>query len=128
MDRPSFQYPLKIKKISRGFYFGKRPYHLGVDFVADQGTPIYSSHSGRVVYAGKRLTGYGNTVVVEHPSGWASLYAHLHAIKTSEGKRVKKGELIGLVGQTGKATGAHLHFEIMYKETAVNPIFYLKED
>lgn len=126
--RPVFYWPLKKYQITRGFSFGKRPYHLGMDLKAPLGQRVFSSHSGSVVYAGKRLSGYGNVVVVEHFSGWASLYAHLQSIKVKQGQRVKTGDLIGTVGKTGRASGVHLHFEIMYKDKALNPLPFLEKN
>lgn len=124
-SRLIFQWPLKKYKITQKFYGFKSPPHLGIDLKAPIGTAILSSHSGRVVYAGKRLTGYGNMIVLEHPLGWTSLYAHLHTIKVKIGQRVKQGDVIGTLGMTGRASGPHLHFELMYKGEIVNPMVYL---
>jgi len=122
----TFYFPLKKYTLTQKFNSWKRPVHLGVDFKAPLGTPIFSSHSGRVVYAGRRLTGYGNVIVVEHPSGWASLYAHLQRIEVKNGQKVRTGDRIGTLGNTGRTSGPHLHLELMYKGKVINPLLYLR--
>ena len=74
---------------------------------------------------GKRLTGYGKTVIVEFSTNWAALYAHLQEIKVKEGEKVSRGEILGTVGNSGKAIGTHLHFELMHKKQPVDPLIYL---
>ena len=120
----TFQWPLKKYKLTQKFSSFKKPPHLGIDLKAKIGTLVLSSHSGKIVYAGNRLTGYGNMVIVEH-SSWASLYAHLQKIKVKTGQTVSKGDVIGTLGNTGKTTGPHLHFELIYKQKTVNPLKYL---
>ena len=93
--------------------------------MAGKGEPVFSSHSGQIIYAGRRFKGYGNVVIVEHSPSWASLYAHLKDIKVRTGQKVKQGALIGTVGNTGRASGYHLHFELFYKKKPVNPLNYL---
>ena len=121
-----FQWPLKQYKITQGFKPFKKPPHLGIDLKADWGVDVLSSQSGRVVYAGQKFTGYGKTVIVEHNPSWTSLYSHLSQIKAKLGQTVKQGQVIGAVGSTGKSTGPHLHFEIMYKKRNVNPLNYIR--
>ena len=121
-----FQWPLKKYKITQQFNSFKRPPHLGIDLKANLGTAVLSSHSGRVVYAGKQFTGYGKVVVIEHDSHWTSLYSHLSRIQVKQGQRVKQGQVIGAVGSTGRSSGPHLHFELMYKKRNVNPLKYLR--
>lgn len=123
--QPVFQWPVKNPELTQKFSTFKRPPHLGIDLKASIGTTVFSSHSGRVVYAGKRLTNYGNVVIVEHSPHWASLYAHLQTIKVKIGQKIKKGDVIGTSGNTGKTSGPHLHFELMYNKKTVNPIPYL---
>lgn len=120
-----FQWPLKEYKLTQKFSSFKRPPHLGIDLKATVGTPVLSIHSGRVVYAGNKLTGYGNIVIVEHSSHWASLYAHLQKIKVKTGQTVTQGDVIGTLGNTGRVSGPHLHFELIYKQKTVNPLMYL---
>ncbi len=123
--QPQFEWPLREYQLTQKFRpFKKRP-HLGIDLRASLGSPVLSSRPGRVVYAGKKLAGYGNVVLIEHSRHWASLYAHLQSIQVSIGQKVFQGEMIGTLGWTGRATGPHLHFELIYKRKAVNPLFYL---
>ena len=121
----NFQWPLKKYKITQQFHSLKRPPHLGIDLKADLGTDVLSSYSGRVVYAGQKFTGYGKVIIIEHSPHWTSLYSHLSQIKVRLGQRVRQGQAIGEVGNTGNSSGPHLHFEIMYKKRNVNPLKYL---
>ena len=121
----SFQWPLKKYKLSQKFIPFQKPPHLGIDLIAPIGTAVFSGHSGRIIYAGNKLTGYGNVVVLEHSSRWASLYAHLKQIKVKTGQKIKQGDIIGTLGNTGRVLGHHLHFELMYQKKPVNPLFYL---
>ena len=119
-----FQWPLKKYTLTQKFSSVKRPPHLGIDLKAPVGSPVLSSHSGRVVYAGRRLTGYGNLIILEH-SSWASLYAHLQEIKVKIGQKVNPGDIIGALGNTGRTSGPHLHFELIYKGKTVDPLIHL---
>lgn len=122
VTRIRFVFPLKkYRRISRGF----RGRHKGLDISARKNTPIYAAESGWVTYRGRGFRGYGNLVIIEHSKSWASFYAHLNAFNVGEGKWVNKGEIIGYVGRTGRATGNHLHFEIRYTRTPVDPMDYL---
>ena len=117
-----FQWPLKQYKITQKFNSFKKPPHLGIDLKAPLGTVVLSSQSGRVVYAGQEFTGYGKVIIIEHDSRWTSLYSHLSQIKTKLGQKVKQGQVIGEVGSTGRSSGPHLHFEILYKKQNRNPL------
>jgi murein DD-endopeptidase MepM/ murein hydrolase activator NlpD len=99
-------------------------FHAGLDIRALQGTPVSAAGSGVVVYAG-RLRGYGNMVVVDHGFELKTVYAHLSAIYADLGRRVRTGEVIGTVGQTGRATGPHLHYEVRAGTAPVDPMCYL---
>ncbi len=118
-------WPLKTYKLTQKFVSTGKPPHLGIDLKAPVGANVFSGHSGRVVYAGNKLTGYGNVVVLEHSFRWASLYAHLQKIKVKTGQTVRRGDIIGAVGKTGRVSGPHLHFELIYKKKPVNPLLYL---
>jgi murein DD-endopeptidase MepM/ murein hydrolase activator NlpD len=98
--------------------------HLGVDWGAKRGTPLYAVDKGRVVYAGW-MRGYGKVVKIDHGRGFVSLYAHQSRIKVRRGSYVKKGQVIGAVGSTGRSTGPHLHFGLYKNGRAVNPLKYL---
>jgi len=101
-------------------FTGQRAWHNGVDIAAAEGTPVKSWQDGNVVFSGK-MHGYGNLVVVEHADGVKSLYGHNKANSVAVGQAVKAGQVIAQVGQTGRATGPHLHFEVRVNDTAVNP-------
>jgi hypothetical protein len=102
--------------------FGPRGdrFHSGVDYPAPIGTPVVAAADGTVIGAG-RAGAYGNLVVVRHTSGVTTLYAHLSKILVTSGRRVTGGAVVGLVGQTGDATGPHLHFEVRLRDAAVDP-------
>jgi murein DD-endopeptidase MepM/ murein hydrolase activator NlpD len=99
-------------------------FHAGLDIRALQGTPVAAAGNGVVVYAG-RMRGYGNMVVVDHGFELKTVYAHLSAIYADIGRRVQTGETIGAVGQTGRATGPHLHYEVRVGTAPVDPMCYL---
>ena len=87
-------------------------YHAGLDFAAPIGTPIYATADGVVTDAGYNEGGYGNRVIINHGFGYETLYGHMYRIKAKVGQRVKRGEVIGYVGSTGKSTGPHCHYEV----------------
>jgi murein DD-endopeptidase MepM/ murein hydrolase activator NlpD len=95
--------------------------HHGLDIRAKTGNPIYATDSGVIVYAGPNSFGYGNLVVIDHGNGWQSVYGHLSQWNVECGQSVFLGDLIGLAGNTGNSSGAHLHFELRYKGSYVNP-------
>ncbi len=98
--------------------------HSGIDIAAPVGTPVGASAAGTVVAAGNQGA-YGLTVIIDHGDGFATLYAHLSTISVSSGQRVSRGTVVGAVGMTGNSTGPHLHFEIRYGGSPVDPIAYL---
>jgi len=99
--------------------------HEGTDFAAPHGTPIYSTADGVVIHAGW-LSGYGRLVKIKHEFGIETRYAHLSKIRVTEGQRVSRGERIGDMGNTGRSTGTHLHYEVRVGGKAVNPMIYIK--
>jgi murein DD-endopeptidase MepM/ murein hydrolase activator NlpD len=105
--------------------FGDERMHTGVDFGAAAGTPIRAAADGVVVWAGPR-GGYGLTVIIDHGDSLATLYAHQEAVAVAEGRRVRRGEVVGYVGATGYATGPHLHFEVRVRGNPVDPLPYLR--
>ena len=99
--------------------------HLGVDIVAEKGTPIKATADGIVRFSA-RQSEYGNLVVLEHPNGFSTRYGHLYAFAVTQGQTVHKDDIIGYVGMTGRATGPHLHYEVRLNDKAVNPRPYLR--
>ena len=129
IERGTMTPPTYIKPISGGVltsYFGPRwgRTHQGVDWGVSTGTTVFASSGGKVVSAGWN-GGYGYSVLIQHPDGRQTRYAHLSKITVSAGEYVSQGERIGLSGNTGNSTGPHLHFEIIINGTAVNPLNYL---
>jgi LysM repeat protein len=108
-----------------GFDWNPGANHRGIDIAGKMGEPTFSIDHGVVVYSGWNNWGYGNVVVISHGNGWQSLYAHLSEYYVSCGQSVFQGATIGAIGSTGNSTGAHLHFEVMYKGVKVNPWDYL---
>src|SRR5262245_26593374 len=105
---------------------GTREFHKGVDIVAPPGTPVKATADGLVTAAG-RLAGYGNMVHLAHGYGMASRYGHMSKILVRPGQRVKKGDIIGLVGSTGRSTGPHLHYEVFRAGAQVDPRKFLSD-
>ncbi len=102
-------------------------FHYGIDFTADEGTEVYATGDGKVEDARKSQT-YGNVITLSHGHGIKTLYAHLSEFKVKRGQKVKRGEVIGYVGNTGLSAGPHLHYEVMLKGKKVNPINYFFND
>ncbi len=109
--------------------FGPRgsSFHDGLDISAPLGTPILAAASGEVMYSGA-LRGYGNIVILRHRDGYVTVYAHNQKNLVREGERIRRGQVIARVGQTGRASGPHLHFEIRKDNLARNPLRHLPED
>ena len=118
-----------LKKTASGYgtridpIYGTTKFHAGMDFSASPGTDVYATGDGTVIKTGW-MGEFGNTVIVDHGFGYKTVYAHLKDIKTKQGKKVVRGEVIGGVGSTGKSTGPHLHYEVHLKDKPVNPINY----
>jgi len=108
-----------------------RRMHSGVDLSAKTGTPIYATGDGVVTTAGRNdpaLSGYGVAVLIDHGYGYKTLYGHMSEVKVKAGQQVKRGELIGLVGSTGLASGPHCHYEVWINGKKVNPVYYFYND
>jgi murein DD-endopeptidase MepM/ murein hydrolase activator NlpD len=123
-----------LKRVASGYgwridpiYKTKRM-HWGLDFTASTGTNVYSSGNGKVVSIERKKWGYGNSIVIDHGYGFKSRYAHLNAFNIKLGDVVSRGQIIGFVGNTGKSTGPHLHYEIEKNGKKVNPIHYFHSD
>ena len=120
-----FDWPVDKARFSRGYRTtGKRP-HLGIDLAAPRGTDILSAQDGTVIYAGRDFRGYGRMVLIEGMNGWATLYAHFDKILVKTGQKIQRGELLGKMGRSGRATGVHLHFEVRKNVGPVDPLLYL---
>lgn len=105
-----------------------RKFHFGMDFTSPTGTEVYSTGDGRVVRVIKSKRGYGNHVVIDHGFSYSTLYGHLSGFNVKVGQKIKRGSIIGYVGNTGDSTGPHLHYEVHYKNRPVNPQdFYYKD-
>lgn len=102
-----------------------RKFHWGMDFTARRGTPVYATGDGVVKRADSRSTGYGRHIRIDHGYGYESLYAHLYKYNVRRGQRVKRGDLIGFVGSSGRSEAPHLHYEVFKDKKRINPInFY----
>ncbi|MBC7851464.1 MAG: peptidoglycan DD-metalloendopeptidase family protein, partial [Chitinophagaceae bacterium] len=123
-----------LKRIASGFGYRIDPvyktvkYHAGLDFSAPQGTPIYSTANGVVRTAGNLGNGYGNHVIINHGYGYETLYGHMFRIKVKNGQRIKRGEIIGWVGSTGKSTGPHCHYEVHKNGRPLDPVYFFYND
>ena len=124
--------PLKhYKRISDKFGYRIHPilktriFHFGLDFSAKTGTPVYAPADGVVEYA-KKKKGYGNFMLITHPFGFKTAYGHLQKFAKKEGDIVKKGDLLAYVGNTGRSTGPHLHYEVRYLYKWLDPMEFVK--
>jgi murein DD-endopeptidase MepM/ murein hydrolase activator NlpD len=123
-----------LNRLSSGFSYRIDPiyktvkFHAGLDFSAPSGTPIYATAQGVVRTAGNLGNGYGNHVIIYHGYQYSTLYGHMFRIKVRPGQTVKRGEVIGYVGNTGKSTGPHLHYEVMKGGKHLDPIYFFYND
>ena len=123
-----------LKRVASGFgwridpVYKTKKMHWGLDFTADVGTEIYATGDGIVEEVKTSAWGYGREVVINHGFGYKTRYAHLSKFMVKEGQHVKRGEVIGLVGNSGKSTGPHLHYEVEKDGQKVNPINYFHSD
>lgn len=102
-----------------------RKFHFGMDFTAPRGTPVYATGDGIVTRADSNSSGYGNHIRIDHGYGYVSLYAHLYKYNVRSNQKVKRGDLIGYVGSTGRSEAPHLHYEVFKDDDRINPInFY----
>lgn len=120
-----------LKRMASGYGYRSDPFtkirkfHYGMDFTAPSGTPIYATGDGVILKADNSLSGYGNHIEVSHGYGYVTLYAHLSKYNCRPGQKVKRGDIIGYVGSTGRSEAPHLHYEVIKNGEKVNPInFY----
>jgi murein DD-endopeptidase MepM/ murein hydrolase activator NlpD len=105
--------------------YGGGEQHGGQDMAGAVGTPVYATGDGVVVMTEHSRNGYGNQIIIDHGYGYQTRYAHLSLISVVEGMQVRRGEQIGSIGSTGKSTGPHLHYEVVYRDTRVNPMNFM---
>lgn len=127
-----------LRKTASGWGYRIHPiykikkFHYGIDFTAPIGTPIYSTADGEIQYiiknTDKASKGYGNLIIIDHGYGYRTLYAHMQKFGVKQGETVKRGEIIGYVGNTGLSTGPHLHYEVIKNGRKVNPVHYFFND
>jgi murein DD-endopeptidase MepM/ murein hydrolase activator NlpD len=120
----TFSWPVK-GSLSSTFGPRHRKMHEGIDIAARRGTPVIAARSGHVIYATNRIRGYGKMVIIRHADTYSTVYAHLSKINVKKGQFISRGDLLGLVGRTGHATGNHLHFEVRNHRVPVDPLLYL---
>jgi len=130
---PAIQ-PIKIENLTRmasGYGWRSDPFtkarkkHYGMDFTAPRGTKVYATGPGKIIRADASASGFGKHIRIDHGFGYISLYAHLSKYNVRKGQRVKRGDLIGFVGNTGRSQAPHLHYEIRKNKERINPInFY----
>jgi murein DD-endopeptidase MepM/ murein hydrolase activator NlpD len=128
MKRPFLRSPVEFSRLSSGFGGREHPLHhhwaqhKGVDFAAPTGTKVFATGDGEIEFVGQQ-NGYGNIVILKHAGGYSTYYAHLSGFGgIKPGQRVSQGQLLGFVGQTGWATGPHLHYEFRFKDVPQNPL------
>ncbi|NLR61510.1 peptidoglycan DD-metalloendopeptidase family protein [Chitinophaga polysaccharea] len=123
-----------LKHIASGFGYRIDPiyktmkYHAGLDFAAPSGTAIYATGDGVVEDASLSDVGYGNHVIIRHGYGYKTLYGHMLRMKVKAGQAVKRGDVLGWVGSTGKSTGPHCHYEVMKNGEKVDPVYFFFND
>ena len=125
--------PLEGARLTSGFgmrthpVLGARRGHRGIDLASPTGTPIYATANGTVSRA-DWFSSYGLFIALDHGANLETRYGHLSRLNVAEGQDVKKGDLIGYVGSTGRSTGPHLHYEVRIAGMAVNPVPYMQGD
>jgi len=123
-----------LSRIASGFGYRIDPVyktikmHAGLDFAAPQGTPIYATADGIVSTSGNTGNGYGNHVIIRHGYGYETLYGHMVKVKVRSGESIKRGEVIGWVGSTGKSTGPHCHYEVHKNGNKIDPVYFFYND
>ncbi len=123
-----------LERIASGFGWRIHPiykfakFHEGLDFTAPKGTEVFATADGTIEQADNNSSGYGNVIVIDHGYGYKSRYAHLTSFKIRNGQKVKRGELIGLVGNTGLSTAPHLHYEVEKNGVRLDPINFFYND
>jgi len=121
-----YRWPLEAGIVSSEFgQIRGATHHQGIDIAAELRVPVYAAGAGEVIYAGNKLSGYGNVVILRHDQKTTTLYGHNSELKVRAGQEVKADQIVALLGSTGHSTGPHVHFEIRQNETPANPRNYL---
>jgi murein DD-endopeptidase MepM/ murein hydrolase activator NlpD len=123
LDRIASGFGMRIDPV-----YGTPKMHKGLDFTAPQGTPIYATGDGKVEMAGFDESGYGNHVIINNGYGYETLFGHMSRVKVRAGEVIKRGEVIGWVGSTGKSTGPHCHYEVHINGREVDPVYFFYND
>jgi murein DD-endopeptidase MepM/ murein hydrolase activator NlpD len=123
-DAPSLIWPVS-GRVSSGFGLRHGAHHDGLDIPMAPGTPIRAAEAGRVIHSGGGLSGYGNTIILRHAGRLSTVYAHNRKNLVRVGEFVERGQVIGEVGKTGRASTPHLHFEVRRDGSPIDPIDYL---
>ena len=124
--------PVKTAAFTSGYGVRSDPFsggaarHMGIDLAGPVGTPIYATADGTITESAFNSGGYGNLIKIDHGRGIETRYGHLSKLLVAEGTRVRRGQLIGLMGSTGRSTGSHLHYEVRIEGRAVNPVPFMK--
>lgn len=123
-----------LKRMASGFGYRIHPIykvrkmHWGMDFTAPTGTPIYATGDGKVTTQKNSRSGYGNHIIIDHGYGYETLYGHMSKVEARRGQKVKRGDIIGYVGSTGRSTAPHLHYEVIKDGRKINPVnFYFND-
>ncbi len=123
-----------LERIGSGFgyrtdpFYRTQKFHAGIDFTAPRGVEVYATADGTVEEVTTEIWGYGQHIIINHGNGFKTLYGHLSKYKVKRGQKVIRGQLIGLVGSTGKSTGPHLHYEVHKNGEKLNPAFFFYND
>ena len=123
-----------LKRMASGFGYRTHPIyktrllHTGMDFTASVGTEIYATGDGKVVEVKKESRGYGYHIVIDHGYGYKTLYAHMSKFAVKSGQKIKRGDVIGYVGNTGTSTAPHLHYEVLKNGAKINPVNFFYND
>lgn len=121
LKRYGMQWPLSDVQVTSKFGSRNGDQHEGIDLRAKVGTPVFAAHFGRVLYAGSGIRGYGGLLVLKHPTGFATVYAHNSRLLVKKGAMVRQGQRVALSGNTGHSSGPHLHFEVRSGVVALDP-------
>jgi murein DD-endopeptidase MepM/ murein hydrolase activator NlpD len=123
-----------LKRMASGYGYRIHPIykvrklHTGTDFSAPTGTPIYATGDGKVSTYKRSRAGYGNHIIIDHGYGYQTLYAHMSKVDVKRGQKVKRGDVIGYIGSSGRSTAPHLHYEVIKDGRKINPINYFFND